>query len=180
MDEHIGAAGEPVQGRAVGEASGYYVHILIGEEARPRRIARQHSNVVSPGDERGRDVAAHEPRASRQCDEHEIGAASAATQVGVPPLSSRNTSVPRRPTIVTSASYTVGSSTVPERSAIRCTAWAGLVISFGFLELPMAPRCMPGAEIVASFRAVSHRSAAARSMPRHCGLKWRTLRAGLR
>src|SRR2546421_7629961 len=62
MDEHIGAAGEPVQGRAVGEASGYYVHILIGEEARPRRIARQHSNVVSPRDERGRDVAAHEPR----------------------------------------------------------------------------------------------------------------------
>src|SRR5437773_5591202 len=111
MDEHIGAAGEPVQGRAVGEASGYYVHILIGEEARPRRIARQHSNVVSPGDERGRDVAAHEPRASRQCDEHEIGAASAAAQVGVPPPSSRNTSVPRRPTIVTSASYTDRKST---------------------------------------------------------------------
>src|SRR2546430_10815992 len=100
MDEHIGAAGEPVQGRAVGEASGYYVHILIGEEARPPRIARQHSNVVSPGDERGRDGAAHEPPASRQFDEHDIAAASAPAPAGVPPPSSRNSTVPRHPTTV--------------------------------------------------------------------------------
>ena len=78
MDECVGARGQPVQGRSVGEASSYYLHILVGQEPRPRRIARQHPHTVSPCDQRGRNVAADKPRASRQCDQHELGAASAA------------------------------------------------------------------------------------------------------
>jgi len=70
MDDHVGAAGELFQGGAVSEASGHQLHTLLGEEARPRRVARQRSDTVSAADECRRDVSAYETRASRQGNKH--------------------------------------------------------------------------------------------------------------
>src|SRR2546428_2999008 len=95
------------------------------ERRRPARVAHQRSDRMSATRQHGGDVPSDEPGRTGDGDQHE-----ATDQVEAVPPSSRNTSVRRRATTEASASKTLGSSTVPERSAARCTAFSGLIFSW--------------------------------------------------
>src|SRR6266566_3993945 len=98
---------------------------LPARPARPPRVAHQRSDRMAATRQHGGDVPSDEPGRTGDGDQHEE-----TDQVEAVPPSSRNTSVRRRATTEASAWKTLGSSTVPERSAARCTAFSGLIFSW--------------------------------------------------
>src|SRR5256885_9435144 len=125
VDDRVRAPRERRERRSVRQTAGHELDPETLEAQRPDRTPHQRADRVSTAREHGGDVASHEPGGPGDGDQHdETGQADA-----VPP-SSRNTSVRRRATTDTRASYTLGSSTVPARSAARSTAFSGLIFSW--------------------------------------------------
>ena len=125
MDNGVRAMRERRERRRVSEMPGDELDAETLEGLCLEGIAHQRPDRMSAARQRRGNVPSDEPCATSDGDQHERN-----RQEEVVPPSSRNTSVRRRATTDASASNTLGSTTVPLKSASRSTAFSGLSFSW--------------------------------------------------